>query len=199
MDKDVLISNLKRRRFDAVYFATAAEAREYIVAQIKGKTVGFGGSLTVKEMGLPEALANNGNKIFSHWVSRTPEMFEAAANAQVYILGANGVSMDGEIVNIDGYGNRVSGAIFGAHRERVFYVCGINKVAADLPAAIARAKEIAAPLNAKRLSKRTPCAVKGDKCYRCQSPEGICNATVIVSHPTCCPASVVLVGENLGL
>ena len=121
-----------------------------------------------------------------------------ATDAQVYICSLNGVAETGELVNIDGGGNRLSSGLFG--HEKVYFIIGVNKIAPDLEGAIWRARNIAGPKNARRLEKKTPCAVRGDKCYDCKSPERICRALAVLwERPTGIGrAEVVLVNEPLG-
>jgi len=109
----------------------------------------------------------------------------------------NGIAETGEIVNIDNTGNRVAATLYG--HKKVYLVAGLNKVAPDLSGAIDRARNIAAPPNAKRLGKKTPCAVKGDRCYDCKSPERICRTlNVLWERPTGSVYEVILINENLG-
>ena len=121
----------------------------------------------------------------------------AATRAEVYISSVNGISEAGEIVNIDNTGNRVAAISYGP--SKIYLVIGTNKIASDLERAIYRARNIASPLNAKRLNRKTPCAVKGDKCYDCNSPERICrNLSILWSKPTGADYEVILIKEELG-
>lgn len=197
MDYQVLKKNFESHRFRTSCFETKEEAAAYLKEKIHGVTVGFGGSITSQEMGLYDLLKEK-NTVFWHWQEPGRETLLKAQNADVYILSANGVSETGEIVNIDGTGNRVAASIFGP--KKVYYVVGKNKIAPDLHSAIRRAKDIAAAKNAVRLNRKTPCAANGgDKCYNCSSPERICNATVIIERP-CGGMEVELlfVNEELG-
>lgn len=109
----------------------------------------------------------------------------------------NGIAETGEIINIDGNCNRVAGTLFG--HEKVYLVAGSNKIEADYEKALYRARNIAAPLNAKRLNRNTPCAVSGDKCYNCKSPERICKGlTVLWQMPSGREYEVILIDEKLG-
>ena len=120
-----------------------------------------------------------------------------ASSAQVYITGANAISEEGYIVNIDGRGNRLAGTLM--QKEKVYLVVGRNKLCGSLPEAIERARNIAAPLNAKRLECRTPCAVDG-RCRDCASPERICNALLVLwRKPFWCESmEIVLIDEEIG-
>lgn len=196
MDFSRLKNNLEKRGFKVSVFDTGAGAAEYLKGQISGKTVAFGGSMTLKELCLDRVLGEN-NRVIWHWNQPGRETLLAAREASVYVCSANAVAETGEIVNIDGTGNRVSMTLFGP--EKTYFVVGSNKVAPDLSAAMERARNVAAPLNAKRLGSQTPCAVKGDHCYRCMSPGNICHATVIMERPSNGMAvEVVLVDEALG-
>jgi NAD-dependent dihydropyrimidine dehydrogenase PreA subunit len=120
-----------------------------------------------------------------------------AARAEIYISSVNGISEQGEIVNIDNTGNRVAGITYGP--EKVYLLVEINKVSKDLESAIYRARNVAAPLNAQRLKRKTPCAIAGDKCYNCNSPERICRTlSVFWDKPTGAEYEVILIGEELG-
>lgn len=197
---DVVKKNLENRGFSVSCFKTAAEAVEHMNSRIDGKTVGMGGSMTLDAIGIYEKLASH-NEVF--WHQRTPEgktpnEIKAAANgADVYLSSINGLAETGEIVNIDGNCNRIAAILYG--HEKVYLVAGQNKLAKDYEAALWRARNIAAPLNTKRLGRKTPCAVKADKCYDCRSPERICSAlSVLWTRPTACDYEIILIEENLG-
>ena len=187
-------ANLERRGFDVTCFATAAEAAGYLADRLAGKTVGHGGSVTLQEMGLLDRLAGRA-QVVSHWNGCS---FAQAAAAPVYLTSVNGLAETGEIINIDGTGNRVASTIFG--HEEVYFIVGANKLAPDYDAALWRARNIASPKNAQRLKRKTPCAAKGDKCYDCGSPERICRALAVLwERPTGVGrAEVVLIDETLG-
>ena len=189
-----LTENLERRGFTPKVFSTAAEAADYLDSQIDKTTVGFGGSMTVREMGVFERLSEH-NETFWHWDAGT---LAQAARTEVYITSVNALAETGEVVNIDGTGNRVASTLFG--HERVYLVVGRNKIAPDYDKALWRARNIAAPRNAQRLEKKTPCAVKGDRCYDCQSPERICRGLVVLwEKPTGIGRmEILLVDEELG-
>lgn len=196
-DMEKLRENLEKRGFAAVYFPTAKEAADYLDGKLDGRTIAFGGSMTVREMGLYERLAAH-NQTFWHWDPERPAPLADGMGTEVYITSVNGAAETGELVNIDGTGNRVASTCFG-HQE-LYLILGVNKVAPDYEGALWRARNIAAPKNAQRLGRKTPCAVKGDRCYDCQSPERICRAlTVLWEKPSSfARAEVVLVGEPLG-
>lgn len=189
--------NLENRGFRAHVFATGAEAADYLAQTLHNTCIGIGGSVTIDEIGAYDRLCES-NEVFWHWKNHAPETRERAGKAETYLCSANGVSENGEIVNIDGFGNRVAGTIYGP--ERVFLVVGRNKIAPDLNGAIDRARNIAAPLNARRLNRHTPCAVGEPRCHDCRSPEKICGVmTVFFMPPTSIKEfHVILVDEDLG-
>ena len=192
-----LTENLEKHGFAVSRFATAAEAAAYIDAQLDGRTIGVGGSMTVKELGLYERLSAH-NRVHWHWTEEGPAAREAAIAAPVYLCSANAFSETGEIVNIDGVGNRVSATLYG--HEEVWFVVGVNKIAPDESAALRRARNVASPLNNRRTGKKTPCTASCDQCYDCQSPDRGCAALVVLWRK---PAGiktmrVVLVEEKLG-
>ncbi len=200
MDFTTLKNNLESRGFCVSCFDTAQNASEYLNNQIDGKSVGFGGSVTLEQMGVLKMLETH-NKVFYRFDNpdgKTPvEVMKDSLTADVFLTSANGVAETGEIVNIDGNCNRVAGELYG--HEKVYIIVGKNKIAPDFDKAMWRARNIAAPKNAQRLHKNTPCAVKGDRCYDCSSPERICKGLVVLwRKPTNCPYEVVLIDEELG-
>lgn len=191
-----LQENLRKRGFAVSYFETAQEANAYLVPKLAGKTIGMGGTMTVQEMGLDAALTEAGCQLICHRLQGDPK---EAAVAPVYLSSLNGVAETGELVNIDGTGNRVASTIYG--HEELYLIIGTNKVEPTLEQAIWRARNIASPRNAQRLGRKTPCAVHADRCYDCNSPERICRALAVLWGP---PKSfqrveVVIVNETLGL
>ena len=188
--------NLEAHGFSVRTFAAAAEAAAYLDGAIDGTTVGFGGSQTLKEMGLYEQLSRH-NEVSWHWVNGGGDRIKAA-HARVYISSANGLAETGEIINIDGSGNRVASTLYG--HEKVIFVIGRNKLAPTYQEALWRARNIAGPKNAQRLGKKTPCAVKGDRCYDCKSPERICRGLAVLWEPMMgMETEVLLVDEDLGM
>lgn len=193
-DIEKLRRNLEAEGFQTSYFPTAEAACDYLDRALDGRSIGFGGSMTAADMGLYSRLSSH-NDCRWHWEGAS---LADAACAQVYISSLNGVAETGELINIDGAGNRLSSGLFG--HEKVYFVIGINKIAPDYDAALWRARNISAPKNAQRLNRRTPCAALADKCYNCSSPERICRALVVYwEKPTSIPeAEVVIVGQELG-
>jgi hypothetical protein len=181
-------------------FQNVPEAVEYLNTQIEQKTVGFGGSMTLDQMKLYEELSSH-NTVY--WHHRKPEdktggeVIALANKADIYISSVNGLAETGEIINIDGNCNRVSSILYG--HQKVYLIVGKNKLEKDYDSALYRARNVASPLNAKRLGIKTPCAVKGDKCYDCDSPERICRGlSVLWAKPTNAEYEVVLIDEELG-
>ena len=189
--------NLRERGYTVKTFATADEAAAYLDGQIDGKTVGFGGSVTLDTMGVYDLLARH-NTVLWHWKTQDPTVRREALTAQVYLTSANGLAETGEILNIDGAGNRVAATLFG--HEKVYFVIGRNKLAPDYEKAVWRARNVAGPHRAQQLGKKTPCAVKADRCYDCKSPDRVCNAMVTLWGPmTGMETEILLVDEDLGL
>lgn len=182
-----LVESLKKRGFEAEYAATRDDAVRLVLSEaVNAKSVGWGGSETVKELGLREAMVDAGKEIRDHQL----EM-------DLFLLSANAVTIDGRIVNIDGRGNRVAASIAGP--KRVVYVIGRNKIVdGGIDAAIARIKRFACAPNCRRLGKRTPCAETG-VCADCDSPDRICKVTAVFDRkPTGISAKVIVIDTDLG-
>ena len=175
---------LRRRGFEVAFAASREEAASLVMKEAEGAaSVGWGGSETVKALGVCEQLAAAGKEIRDH-----------ALEMDLFLLSANA---DGRIVNIDGRGNRVAASISGP--KRVVYVVGRNKlVEGGVDEAIARIRKCACPPNCRRLGKRTPCALTG-VCADCNSPDRICKVIAVFERrPTATPTLVILVDEELG-
>jgi hypothetical protein len=195
-----LKNNLEKKGYLVTVFENKELVVNYLQNEINGKVVGFGGSVTIHELNLFDALSKN-NVVYFH--DKTPENKTVAqtrvlANrAEIYVSSVNAISMQGDIINIDNTGNRVGAITFGP--EKVYLIVGKNKLASDFNSALYRARNVSAPLNAKRLNRKTPCAIKGDKCYDCNSSDRICrNLSVFWLKPTGAVYEVILVNENLG-
>lgn len=194
------IAALERNGIKATFFYDSSSAVNYLLENIDSSAkVGIGGSMTVKSLGIPELLAEKGNEVFFHWLESTPEgMDEArknAARADIYISSTNALTEGGQLVNIDGVGNRVSSMIYGP--KKVYVLCGINKLAKNLDAALQRIKDNAYK-NARRLKLNTPCATN-EKCSDCSSPQRMCSVTTIINkRPSKTDLEVILVGQELG-
>ena len=198
----VLIKNLQSRHFDAYYCENKEEALKKALELIpEGASVGWGGAMSAQQIGLMDAVKRGNYTAIDRDLGKTPEQrleLERKCHfADVFLTGANAISMDGEMVNIDGHGNRVSAIICGP--EKILVIAGMNKVVDTLEDAVSRARTVAAPANQQRFQLQTPCTVTGT-CADCKSPECICNHIVITRH--CRPAGriqFILVGEDLGL
>ncbi len=198
MNAEKTIETLKKHGFTVSYFETKEEAAEHILARINGKTVGIGGSKTIEALGIYEQLMEN-NTVYWHWFQQPQnEVRRKASEAQVYLTSANGIAETGEIVNIDGNGNRIASNLYG--HEKLFIVAGVNKIAPDGAAALYRARNVASPLNARRLGMKTPCATGELKCHDCSSPQRICGGVSTILRPMggIGETEVVLINEELG-
>ena len=194
---DTVKKNLEDRGYAVEVFASGVEAAAYLDGAVDGKSVGFGGSMTLDQLGLYDALGKH-NTVVWHWKQDAGPARREGMFTDVYLSSANGLAETGEIINIDGNGNRVAATLFG--HEKVYLVIGRNKLAPTYDEALWRARNIASPQNARRLGKKTPCAVKGDRCYDCKSPDRICRGLVTLWGPMMgMEAEVLLVDEDLGL
>lgn len=198
-----LVENLRGRHFEAYYCANKEEALKKALELIpEGASVGWGGAMTCQQIGLMDALrAGNYHPIDREKCKTQAERDEAQRemfSADYFLTGANGLSLDGQMVNIDGTGNRVGAIIYGP--KNVLVVAGMNKVEDSLEAAVRRARTVAAPMNKQRFENlKTPCAITG-VCGDCKSEGCICNQIVITRH--CRPVGrikFILVGEDLGM
>lgn len=196
-----MIKNLKRRNMEAFYCPTTAEAVQKVSELIAdGSSVTWGGSMTIRDMGIPQALKDRGTLevLDRDEVTDREEVvkiYERAFTADVYLSSANAISEDGVIVNIDGNGNRVAAITWGP--KKVIFIIGLNKVAQTVEAALARARSTASPINAARFDIKTPCQVDG-VCHNCNSPESICNYVHFLRNSPKGKHKVVLVGEDYG-
>lgn len=199
---ELLVKNLRSRHFDAWYCKNKEEALAKALELIPdGASVAWGGVLSAQQIGLIDALRSDRYHAIDRDRANTPEQrvqaMKDAMFADVFLSGANGLSLDGQMVNIDGTGNRVAATIYGP--KEVIVIAGMNKVCDTLQQAVERARQVAAPLNMQRFMKDTPCARTG-KCGDCKAEGCICNQIVITRH--CRPAGrirFILVGEDLGL
>ena len=196
-----MIKNLKRRNMEAFYCPTAEEAIKKVSELIDdGSSVTWGGTMTVRNLGIPDALRSRGTlEVLDRDLVETPEeklaMYLRAFSTDVYLTSANAISEDGVIVNIDGNGNRVAAITWGP--KKVIFVIGMNKVAQTVEAALARVRGTASPINAARFDIKTPCHVDG-VCHNCNSPESICNYVHFLRNSPNGRHVVVLVGKDLG-
>ena len=197
-----LVKAMKKRQFDAYYCSTAEEAVEKVLELIPaGDVVSWGGVATVDQLGIKDRLRQRNQPLIDRDTAKTPDermdMLRQALTCDTFLMSSNAISEDGQLVNIDGMGNRVAALCFGP--KQVIVVAGMNKVAPDLNGAISRARHIAAPANSQRFDGKTPCSVTG-QCADCTSPDCIC-AQMVITRFCKIPGriKVVLVGEVLGL
>ena len=173
---NLVANNLKSRHFDAYVVNDEQEARELALSLIPNDhTVGWGGSVTIDQIGLKNSLKERGNTVIDRESAQTPaervKMMKDALTCNTFLMSANAVSQDGVLVNIDGNGNRVAALIYGP--ESVVVVVGINKIAPDVQSALVRARNLAAPTNSQRFNVNTPCKING-ACANCKCPDSIC-------------------------
>jgi len=196
------VENLKKHGFDVHFVGSVEEAKQVILKMVENcETFGFGGSDTTRALGLVEALKDKGKTVYDHWQEglSKEEDLDIRLNqgrADCFICSANAVSVTGEIINVDGIGNRTNGMTFGP--KKVIVVAGMNKVRPDLHSALARVKEVAGPMRAKSLGMATPCAETGF-CTDCNAPQRICRITTILHRkPMLTDISVILINDELG-
>jgi L-lactate utilization protein LutB len=196
------VDALKRHGFEAFYAKDANEARAMALEIISQYgTIGVGGSNTVRALGLVDDLKQMGKTVYDHWIKGLSKEEEldirlAQGRSDCFVTSANAISETGEIVNVDGIGNRVAAMTFGP--KRVIVIAGMNKVRPDLDSALKRVKEVAGPMRARSLNMKTPCAETG-VCNDCNSPQRICRITTILHRrPSLTQVTVILVGEELG-
>ncbi len=189
-----------RRGFDFSYFETCDEAIDFILSLIpEGSSIGFGGSVTVTESGLLDEMQKKKYDLIHRAIRNDipqEEIYKRMYLCDWYVSSANALTTGGEIINIDGRGNRVSAILDGPKNVVIF--CGVNKFVDSIEKGIERTRNVASPKNCVRLNRKTPCAVTG-KCMDCNSPDTICKATVILHHPTSgTNVHVVVVNKELG-
>ena len=197
-----VVEALKRNGFNAYFVKNREEAVNKVLELIpEGAKIGIGGSMTIKELDLGEILAKRGHRIFRHDVPGLSQeekhrIRREELTSDVFLASANAITLDGKIVNMDGTGNRVAAMAYGP--KKVILVAGINKIVKDVESAIWRVKNVAAPMNAKRLKRQVPCVESG-LCAECDEPGRICKVLLILEKkPTYTDYHVVIVGEELG-
>ncbi len=191
---------LEKNRYQVQIFSTKEEANQYLNQVLDQTVIGFGDSETLSQMKLYESLSTH-NQVIDPKQSTDNDDFlriaKACLAAEVFVTSVNGLSETGVLVNLDGTGNRVAGSLFG-HRK-VYYIIGRNKIAPTVEQTIWRVRNIAAPQNARRLQLRTPCAIRGDRCYNCASSDRICNGLLVqMKKMNDIAMEVILIDEELG-
>ena len=197
-----IIKALEKRNMRGYYCADCAAAVELAKTLTPaGSTVSFGGSMTLSEAGIMDMLKSRTDitlldRSQAKDAEEIKQIYHAALSSDVYFMSSNAITKDGELINIDGNGNRVAALIYGP--EHVVLVVGMNKVVATVDDGIRRVHDIASPANGVRLGKSTPCAVTGF-CHDCLSPECMCSHTVITRRSYIADRiHVILVGDTLG-
>jgi hypothetical protein len=201
-DLETVITALRKRAFKADHYEDSEAVNRYLLKTIpKTATVGIPGSVTIREIGIIEKLEKRGNKIYQHWRSELTEATDhdvrrLEGSADFYLTSANAVTIDGDIISIDGIGNRVASMIYGP--KKVIIIVGMNKIVRSIEQGIKRSKEIAGVMNAKRVGAQTPC-VKTGVCIDCHAEQRICRVISIIQY---CPwqtdITVALVAEDMG-
>ena len=200
MDIEKVIMALKLKGYKVSFFENIEDASVYLNNMIDNTSVGFGDSATLLSMELFEKLSSHNKVIDPQHCSVKSNFIDTAKQClttKIYVTSINALSETGEMVNIDGTGNRIAGSLFG--HEKVYFVAGTNKLVSTLEDAIWRARNIVAPKNAMRLQLRTPCAKKGNHCYDCSSPDRICNGMVIhFKKMNDAEMEIILINDQLG-
>ncbi len=195
-----IIEKIEKRNMCGYYCATKKDCADLVLSMIgEGKSVTWGGSMSLKDCSIPERLAERGDcQVIdrAEYGDNMQEYYLKAFTADYYLMGTNAITLDGELMNIDGNGNRVASLIFGP--EKVIVLAGMNKVVSDINEAYMRIRNMASPPNTIRLGKNTPCAATG-KCGDCMSPDCICNQIVVTRRSREKERiHVILVGEEIG-
>ena len=200
MVQDKFVKKLEQKGYKVKTFRQKEKAAQYLQEQFHNDTIGFGDSQTLLHMGLYALLSKN-NIVYD------PNQFDdndnflktakKALTAKYFLTSVNAITEDGIIINMDGTGNRVAGSLFG--HEKVFFIFGTNKIVSNIEEGVWRTRNIAAPQNAKRIGCNTPCALKGDRCYDCNSPYRICSGLLIqYKKMNDSDAEIIIIDEELG-
>ncbi len=196
-----IVKNLQKRNMEGFYCETKEEALEKVMSLIRqDSVVSWGGTFTIEEIGVKDALKHNNIKVIDRDTAKSPEeriqLMKKALTADVFLTSTNAITLEGELVNIDGAGNRLAAYCYGP--DSVIVVAGMNKVAGDVDSAIKRIRTDACVPNTLRFNLSTPCAKTGI-CAECTTPETICSQILVTRYSK--PKNrikVVLVGEQLG-
>ena len=201
MKIETVMEALIKNGYSVRYFASGKEAADYLDVSLDGRIIGFGDSATMSKMELYQKLSAH-NTVYDPNQSKDNDAFleiaQKCLTTDIYLTSVNAMSETGELVNIDGTGNRIAGSLFG--HKKIYFIISTNKIESTVEKAVWRARNIAAPKNAMRYNLRTPCAVRGDRCYDCSSPDRICNALTIYMKKMndIEDVEIVLIGEELG-
>ena len=193
------VKKLEQKGYKVRTFRQKEKAAQYLQEQFHNDTIGFGDSQTLLHMGLYALLSKN-NIVYD------PNQFDdndnflktakKALTAKYFLTSVNAITEDGIIINMDGTGNRVAGSLFG--HEKVFFIFGTNKIVSNIEEGVWRTRNIAAPQNAKRIGCNTPCSLKGDRCYDCNSPYRICSGLLIQYKKMNDSDAEIIIDEELG-
>lgn len=196
------VASLERNGFKTMRVSNRKEALQWLLSSIPTEAkVGVGGSVTLRDIGVVEALRQRGNTIYEHWKpglssDERREVMRNQLTCDVFLASSNAVTERGELVNIDNSGNRVASMIYGP--GQVILTVGVNKIVKDLAAGLERVRNVAAPMDCKRIGRKTPC-VKTGKCEDCDSPDRICRTLTIIERlPSRSRITILLVKEPLG-
>lgn len=196
-----IIKNFKKRQIEGYYCKDKTSALKKALELIpKESSIGWGGSITLTETGLMDAIKSGDYKIIDRDTATNSEeqrkVYSEICASDFFLMSTNAITLDGELINIDGRGNRVAFLCYGP--QNVLILAGMNKVVTDIESGFKRVRDIASPPNALRLNRKTPCAITG-KCEDCYSPDCICGQFV-VTRRSGVPnrIKVILIGEELG-
>lgn len=199
---NTIIKNLEKRQMEGCYCSTLEEAEKKVFSYLSdGCSVSFGGSMTLEDSGMLTALRHAPHlQLIDRSLAKSPEevkkMYHDALSSDFYFMSTNAITVNGELVNIDGTGNRVAALIYGP--ENVIILAGMNKIAASVPEALSRIRNTASPINCNRLNKKTPCSETGI-CADCLSSDCICNQIVVTRRSGVKGRiKVILIGEEFG-
>ncbi|MGL4383062.1 MAG: LUD domain-containing protein [Bacilli bacterium] len=200
MDYNILIKNLRLKNYEVSFFNQSSEASAYLIKALKNVKVGLGDSKTIESLDLKNILGKE-NEVIDLASTQTLDEFLLKAKetltSDIFITSVNAVAISGEMINIDGSGNRIAASLFG--HQKVYFIFGINKVVSSLDDAINRARNIAAPLNARRLKRICPCSTSDETCFDCTSKDRICNALVIyLNKMEDMEVEIIIINEELG-
>ncbi|MGN0376990.1 MAG: lactate utilization protein [Suilimivivens sp.] len=196
-----VIKNLEKRNMEGYFFEDSASCVKAITDMMEdGSVISWGGSESIKECGLMDALQKGNYTLIDRLTAKSPEesreLYVKAVLSDYYLMSTNAITLDGELINIDGNGNRVACLIHGP--KHIIMVVGMNKLVSNVEAGYARVRDIATPANTKRLNKNTPCFHTG-RCGDCLSPDCICNQVVITRRSGHAGRiKIFFVAENLG-
>ena len=198
---NTIIKNFNKRQIEGYYCPNKKSALEKALELMpKGSSIGWGGSMTLIEIGLIDAIKNGDYKVVDRDITTNSEelrkIYGEICCADYFLMSTNAITLDGELINIDGRGNRVAFLCYGP--QNVLILTGMNKVVTDVESGFKRTKDIAASPNAIRLNRKTPCAITG-KCENCYSPDCMCGQLVVTRRSGISNRiKVILIGEEMG-